>query len=210
MKKFITVALMVVVLASAATVFASENIWGRVEKVDTTNNTISAWNGQLGNFTIKFNSSTKVTKDGATIALNDIQVGSHIEGSATKQSDGTYLGETLTVTLGRNGQVCNGLAGKIQTIDVSTRTVTLASAKNGTFKVTLNSDAKITVDGKDAKIEDLKVGYMAWFDGTKNDDGTYTATSIDAKEKSGNGNGNGNGGGCGGGKGQGGNGKGRR
>lgn len=210
MKKFIAAALMVVVLASAVTVFASENIWARVEKVDTANNTISAWNGQLGNFTIKFNSSTKVTKDGAAIALKDIQVGSHIEGSATKQSDGTYLGETLTVTLGRNGQTCNGLSGKIQTIDVSTRTVTLASAKNGTFKVTLKTDAKITYNGKDAKIEDLKVGYMVWFAGTKNDDGTYTATSIDAKDSNGNGNGKGNGGGCGGGKGKGGKGHGRK
>lgn len=206
MKKFIAAALIAVVLAGTASVFASENIWGRVEKVDTASSTVSAWNGQLGNFTIKFDSSTKATKDGTAIALKDIQVGSHIEGSATKQPDGVYLGETLSITVGRNGQTCNGLAGKIQTIDVATRTITLASAKNGTFKVRLNSDAKITVDGKQAKIEDLKVNFMVWFSGTKNDDGTYSATSIDAKEKAGNGNG----GGCGGGKGKGGKGRGRK
>lgn len=206
MKKFIAAALIAVVLAGTAAVFASENIWGRVEKVDTASSTVSAWNGQLGNFTIKFDSSTKATKDGTAIALKDIQVGSHIEGSATKQSDGVYLGETLAITVGRNGQTCNGLAGKIQTIDVATRTITLASAKNGTYKVTLKSDAKITLDGKQAKIEDLKVNFMVWFNGTKNDDGTYIATSVDAKEKAGNGNG----GGCGGGKGKGGKGRGRK
>jgi hypothetical protein len=208
MKKYLAVALVVAVLAGVTSVFASENIWGRVEKIDTTNNSISAWNGQNGNFTIKLNDTSKVTKDGSTVALKDIPVGSHIEGSATKQSDGVYLGESLAITGGRNGgQTCNGLGGRIQSIDVSTRTVTLACARNGTLKVTLNSDAKITVNGKDAKIDELKANYMAWFEGTKNSDGTYTATSLDAKE--GNGCGRGNGGGCRGGNGGGCRGKGR-
>lgn len=208
MKKYLAIALVAAVLAGVSTVMASENIWGRVEKVDTANSSITAWNGQKGNFTIKFDQSTKVTRDGATVALKDIQVGNHIEGSATKQSDGSYVGEILTLTAGRNGgQTCNGLAGKIQSIDVATRTITLASAKNGTFKVILKSDAKITVNGKEAKIDQLKANQMAWFDGTKNEDGTYTATSMESKD--GNGCGKGNGGGCRGGNGGGCRGRGR-
>jgi hypothetical protein len=201
MRKYIAAALMIVVLAGAATVLASENIWGRVEKVDTAQNTISAWNGQLGKFTIKVDSATKITKDGNQIQLGDLKVGNHIEGAATKQSDGVYLGENLAVTLNRNGnQTCNGLGGRIQSVDAVTRTITMFSGRLGEYKVTVNADAKITLDGKDAKLEDLKADQMAWFEATENADGTYTASSVEARENAGRGGRGGcrggNGGGC--------------
>lgn len=195
---------MVVMLATTAAVFASENIWGRVDKIDTAQNSITAWNGQLGTFTMKVDSATKITQDGKTISLGDIKVSSHIEGSADKQSDGTYLGKELTVSVNTRRQTCTGIGGRIESIDLANRTLSMWSTNLGNYKVKVASDAKITKDGKEAKLEDLKTGNMAWFTATKNDDGTYTATGVESKE-------NGGRGGCGGGgcRGGGGNGRGQ-
>lgn len=204
MKKYLAAALMVVMLATTAAVFASENIWGRVDKIDTAQKTITAWNGQLGTFTMKVDSETKITQDGKTISLGEIKVSSHISGSADKQSDGTYLCKELNVTVNTRRQTCTGIGGRIESIDLANRTLSMWSANLGNYKVKVASDAKITKDDKEAKLEDLKTGNMAWFIATKNDDGTYTATSVESRE-------NGGRGGCGGGgcRGGGGNGRGK-
>lgn len=204
MKKYLAAALMVVMLVTTAAVFASENIWGRVDKIDTAQNTITAWNGQLGTITMKVDSATKITQDGKSINLGDIEISSHVSGTADKQSDGTYLGKELTVTANTRRQTCTGIGGRIEAIDIPNRTLSMWSANLGNYNVKVTSDAIITKDGKDAKLEDLKTGNMAWFTATKNDDGTYTATGVESRE-------NGGRGGCGGGgcRGGGGNGRGQ-
>jgi hypothetical protein len=187
MKKYILAALVLATLASAGAVLASEKIWGRVEKVDTAANTITAWNGQMGTYTIKTDGATKITQDGKAIKLSEIKISSHLEGTADKQSDGTWLGRDLTVSANARRQDCSGIGGRIESVDKASRTLSMWSRNLGSYKVAVANDAKITSNGKEAKFEDLEAGDMAWFTATKNDDGTYTATKVDSKDDNGRG-----------------------
>lgn len=192
MKKFAVVALAVLMITGmTATAFAAETLWGRINSVDAKNNTIKAWNGQLGAYTIKTNTSTAIILNGKTAKISEIPQYAMLNGEATKQTDGTYLATKLTVT----SCAFNQVAGRVDAIDTATKTFTMWSKNLGTFKVKMANDAKIIKDGKEVKIDDVKKNDMLKFDATKQDDGTYFAKSATYSR----GGCGGGGGGCGGG-----------
>lgn len=192
MKKFAVVALAVLMIAGmAATAFAAQTIWGRINSVDAKNNSLKAWNGQLGTYTVKINNFTKITLDGKTVKLSEVPQYSMLNGDAVKQTDGTYLASKLTVTSCTFSQV----SGTVNSIDTANRTFTISSNRLGSIKVRLANDAKITKNGAEVKFADVKKGDMLRFDATKQDDGTYFAKSATYCTGCGGG---GNGGGCGG------------
>lgn len=195
MKKFAVLALAVLMIAGmAATAFAAQTIWGRINSVDAKNNSLKAWNGQLGTYTVKINNFTKITLDGKTAKLSEIPQYAMLNGDAVKQTDGTYLASKLTVT----SCTFNQVSGTVSSIDSANRTFTISSNRLGSIKVRLANDAKITKNGAEVKFADVKKGDMLRFDATKQDDGTYFAKSATYC----GGCGGGNGGGCGGGRGR--------
>ncbi len=197
MKKIVLTTLAVLMVISvAAYAYAAEEIWGRINSVDTSAQTMKIQNGRTGEFTLKFDGNSVITMNGKQIKLSEVPKYGNVKGQADKLQDNTYLAKSIQVTACQY----NGLCGRVESTDKATLTVKMWNAQLGNFTVRLTSDAKITKDGKEIKFEDIKTGDMLRFDGTKQDDGTYLAKSATVNQR---------GGGCGGGGCRGGNGKGK-
>jgi Domain of unknown function (DUF5666) len=121
--------------------------------------------------TITVDDGTTYTKAGADITLGDLAVGDTIGFRQTLEDDGTWTIDAVAVILPHVG-------GEVTAVDGSTVTVTLRDDTAAT--VNIGSDANIVVNGDAATLADIKVGMVLVAEGTKNDDGSLTATRVKA------------------------------
>ena len=122
--------------------------------------------------TITVDSGTTYSKSGATIALADLKVGDEIGFRQTHETNGTWTIDSIVVVLPRAG-------GAVTKIDGSTITVTQRDGTTATIKV--NGQTAYSVDGTDGKaLTDVKVGMQLVAEGTKNSDGSLTASRVKA------------------------------
>jgi len=122
--------------------------------------------------TITVASGTTYSKSGATIALGDLKVGDEIGFRQTHETNGTWTIDSIVVVLPRAG-------GAVTKIDGSTITVTQRDGTTAT--ITVNGQTTYSVNGTDGKaLADVKVGMQLVAEGTKNSDGSLTATRVKA------------------------------
>ena len=122
--------------------------------------------------TISVDSGTTYTKSGATIALGDLKVGDQIGFRQTLESNGSWSIDSIAVILPHVG-------GEVTKVDGSTITVT--QRDGSTASITVNGQTRYSVNGNDgATLSDVKVGMFLVAEGTKNSDGSLTATTIKA------------------------------
>jgi len=122
--------------------------------------------------TITVDSGTTYSKADTTIALGDLKVGDEVGFRQTRESSGTWSIDSIVVILPRVG-------GEVTKIDGSTITVTQRDGSTAT--ITVNGQTKYSVNGNaGAALSDVKVGMFLVAEGTKNSDGSLTATSVRA------------------------------
>jgi hypothetical protein len=122
--------------------------------------------------TLTVDSGTTYSKSGATIALGDLKVGDQIGFRQTHETNGTWTIDSVVVVLPRAG-------GAVTKIDGSTITVTQRDGTTATIKV--NGQTTYSVNGTDGKaLADVKVGMQLLAEGTRNSDGSLTATRVQA------------------------------
>jgi hypothetical protein len=122
--------------------------------------------------TITVDSGTTYTRSGATIALSDLKVGDEIGFRQTLESSGSWSIDAITVILPRAG-------GQVTKVDGST--ITVSQRDGSTATITVNGSTKYSVNGNaSAALSDVKVGMFLVAEGTKNGDGSLTATTVRA------------------------------
>ena len=121
--------------------------------------------------TITVDSGTTYSKSGATIALSDLKVGDEIGFRQTRETNGSWTIDSIAVILPHAG-------GTVSKIDGSTITVTAPDGTTST--ITVNASTTYDVNGATAKLADVKVGMFLVAEGTKNADGSLTATKVRA------------------------------
>jgi hypothetical protein len=120
--------------------------------------------------TITVTSSTKITKGGATIALEDLRVDDEIRFSQTRNSDGTYTIDAIAVVLPRAG-------GEVTATTGTSITVTQRDGSSATIEV--GSSTTYQVAGvTNASLSDVTVGMRVVAEGSKASDGTLTAARV--------------------------------
>ena len=124
--------------------------------------------------TITVDSGTTYSKSGATITLADLKVGDEIGFRQTHETDGSWTIDSIAIVAPRAG-------GEITAISGSTITVTQRDGTTATIKVT--GSTTYTVNGNGAALADVKVGMYVVADGTKNSDGSLTATNLHAGDQ---------------------------
>ena len=125
--------------------------------------------------TITVDSGTTYSKSGATIALGDLKVGDEIGFRQTRETNGSWSIDSVVVILPHAG-------GTVSKIDGSTITVTAPDGTTST--ITINAQTTYDVNGATAKLADVKVGMFLVAEGTKNADGSLTATKVRAADAS--------------------------
>jgi uncharacterized protein DUF5666 len=128
--------------------------------------------------TITVDSGTTYSKSGATIALGDLAVGDQIGFRQTHETDGTWTIDSVVVIPPHAG-------GQVTAVNGSTITVTQRDGTTATITVTGSTTYK--VNGNAATLADIKVGMFVVGEGTKNADGSITATTVRAGDKNGRG-----------------------
>ncbi len=125
--------------------------------------------------TISIASDTVLQKAGATIKLADLKVGDEVRFRETRQSDGTYKIDELDVVLPRVDGTVSAISGS---------TITIQGRDSSTTKVTVASGATVKVDGAAGSVSGIKVGMVLMAEGTKNSDGSLTASLVQAFDRS--------------------------
>jgi RNA polymerase sigma factor (sigma-70 family) len=147
-----------------------EIVTGVVKAADASSVTLAG--GEGADKVFKTNAETQVTLNGKPAKTTDLKVGD--KATVILTSNGATA---LSVLAGaKRGEPekpgekpvrpeARAFAGKIASVDAATRTLLLASKGEGgrELPVKLTADAKITIDGKAAKLDDLKKGMLASF-----------------------------------------------
>jgi hypothetical protein len=120
--------------------------------------------------TIAVTSDTKITKSGATIAVGDLKVGDEIQFEQTRKDDGTYTIDAIAVVLPH-------LGGEVTAVSGSTITVSQPDGTSATIKVTSDTTYRVGTN-ESAALSDVKVGMFVHAEGTKNADGSLTASAV--------------------------------
>ena len=144
------------------------SIGGVVKQVDATSITLA---GEKADRVLKLAADGKVTVAGKDAKLADIKAGDKVavtlaadESAALTISTGTKPGDGEKP--GVKPEKAPKFGGKITAVDATAKTVTISVGKGDAVKETvvkLAADAKITIDGKAAKIADLVKGTTATF-----------------------------------------------
>jgi hypothetical protein len=145
--------------------------FGGITITNISGNSISLETADGWTRTITVDTGTIYSKSGDTIALGDLKVGDEIGFRQTLESNGTYTIDSIAVILPHVG-------GEVTAVDGSTITVKQRDGSTATIKVT--SSTTYNVAGADAKLADLKVGMFLVAEGTKNADGSLTASDVHA------------------------------
>lgn len=125
--------------------------------------------------TITVDSGTTYSKSGATIALSDLKVGDEIGFRQTRETKGSWTIDSIVVILPHAG-------GTVSKVDGSTITVTAPDGTTST--ITVNAQTTYDVNGATAKLAEVKVGMFLVAEGTRNSDGSLTATKVRAADAS--------------------------
>jgi uncharacterized protein DUF5666 len=125
--------------------------------------------------TITVDSGTTYSKSGATIALGDLKVGDEIGFRQTHETNGSWTIDSVVVILPRAGGQVTKIAGS---------TITVTAPDGTTATITVNTQTTYDVNGATAKLADVKVGMFLVAEGTKNADGSLTATKVRAADAS--------------------------
>lgn len=122
--------------------------------------------------TITVDSGTTYSKGGATIALGDLKVGDQVGFRQTLETNGSWTIDSIVVILPHAGGEVTKISGSTITVDQRDGT---------TATITVNGQTKYSVNGDDsAALSDVKVGMFLVAEGTKNSDGSLTATQVKA------------------------------
>ena len=122
--------------------------------------------------TITVDSGTTYEKADATIAQADLKVGDQIGFRQTLESDGSWSIDSVVVILPHTG-------GEVTKIDGST--ITVSRRDGSTSTITVNAQTKYSVNGDDgAALADVEVGMFLVAEGSKNSDGSLTASLVKA------------------------------
>jgi hypothetical protein len=121
--------------------------------------------------TITVDSGTTYSKSGATTALADLKVGDEIGFRQTHEDSGAWTIDSIVVILPHVG-------GEVTKVSGSTITVEQRDGTSAT--ITVNGQTTYNVDGDGAKLADVKVGMFLVAEGTKNADGSLTASKVRA------------------------------
>ena len=176
--------LLIVLIALAVYAFgflgvkASDDIWGKIEKVDGKDFTIHASNSNIGQFIVWVDSDTVIKENGQRIHIDDIKPNHKLTATVETVSDNHFLG--VEINIDKFKEVCPELNGYTQKVDVVNKTLSVWNNTIGNYSVTLADNATISCDGKPASISAVQPGDMVWFKAKKNDDGSFIATNVDA------------------------------
>jgi hypothetical protein len=111
-----------------------------------------------------------ITKDGETATLSALQVGDRIRFTETRNDDGTYTVTAIVV-------VRPTVAGTVK--EKSASSITLTTRDGSTVVVKVDSATAYKVDGVTSPtLVDIKVGAAVMASGTRNADGSLTATVL--------------------------------
>jgi hypothetical protein len=122
--------------------------------------------------TITVNSGTTYEKAGATAALADLKVGDEILFRETGQANGTFTIDAISVIPPHTG-------GTVSAISGSKITVKLPDGSSATINVDAGTSYAVGANAS-AKLSDIKTGFVVMATGTRNGDGSLTATSVRA------------------------------
>ena len=145
------------------------SVVGVIKQVDSTSVTLDS---EKNPRTIKLAADGKVTINGKDAKLADLKAGDKVAVTTTADESGAILIAT-GAKVGGDGdkpgvkpEKVAKFGGKIAAVDATAKTVTISVGKGDAIKevpVKLTADAKITIDGKEAKIADLVKGMNAAF-----------------------------------------------
>lgn len=112
-------------------------------------------------------------------------VGSSLLGTAQAASlsgGGTAFGQTLAAgqgTQGRAGQAGQGQCGTLTVSSVNGQTIVAKAADGSTVTIHTTASTQYTKGGQSATASAVTAGAQIHVDGTRNSDGSITATRID-------------------------------
>jgi hypothetical protein len=121
--------------------------------------------------TITVDAGTTYTRGGGAITLADLAVGDEIGFRQTREDDGTWTIDAIAVILPH-------AAGEVTAVSGSTITIDQRDGTTATIKV--DDTTTFTVNGDSAALADVTAGMQLLAEGTKNADGSLTATRIHA------------------------------
>jgi hypothetical protein len=119
--------------------------------------------------TMTVGSTTKITKGGAAITVDDLAVGDEIRFAQERASDGTYSVTAIVVVLPT-------IVGQVTAIDGNTLTVTQPGGTSATIHV--DADTTYRIDGATGSLSGVKVGSLLVAEGTQRADGSLDAAAI--------------------------------
>ena len=138
-----------------------------------------------GSAKIATTATTTFQLDGKPARLSDIKVGMFAHAEGSKGVDGTFTATRVHAGTkppagppqGGPGQ---GVGGKITAISGTTITV---QTRDGSAKIATTATTTFQLDGKPARLSDIKVGMFAHAEGSRAADGTFTARCLLASTK---------------------------
>jgi hypothetical protein len=119
--------------------------------------------------TISVESTTTITKGGATITVGDLTVGDEIRFAQKKAADGSYDVTAIVVVLPT-------VVGEVTAVDGDTIKVTQPGGTTATIHVDSNTTYRI--DGASGSLSGVKVGAFIVAEGTQRTDGSLDAAAI--------------------------------
>ena len=126
--------------------------------------------------TIILDGGTIYEKDGAAIALSDLEVGDEVHFRQTREDDGSFTIDAVAVIPPHAG-------GKVTAVSGSTITVERRDGSSSTINVT--SATTYDVAGRDAaSLADITAGMVVMATGTENAVGSLTASAVHAFDPS--------------------------
>ena len=119
--------------------------------------------------TISVESTTTITKGGATITVGDLAVGDEIRFAQKKAADGSYDVTAIVVVLPT-------VVGEVTAVDGDTIKVTQPGGTTATIHV--DSHTTYRIDGATGSLSGVKVGSFLIAEGTQRADGSLDAAAI--------------------------------
>ena len=119
--------------------------------------------------TISVESTTTITKGGATITVGDLAVGDEIRFAQKKAADGSYDVTAIVVVLPT-------VVGEVTAVDGDTIKVTQPGGTSATIHV--DSHTTYRIDGATGSLSGVKVGAFLIAQGTQRADGSLDAAAI--------------------------------
>jgi hypothetical protein len=119
--------------------------------------------------TISVTDSTTITRAGQKIARSDLKVGDTIRFGQTRQSDGTFVVNSIEVVLPR-------AAGSVTAVTADG--FTLKSRDGTTWTITVNGSTTYTLGVKAGAKSDVSVGDEVFVEGTQGSGNALTAAAV--------------------------------